>query len=161
MLLNNPSSQPTLHYTSRDYQAIKGVFGRRGLDLVANAPVRFAIDGRNRVDFDHFQAFIYHTTDGLRDPFVMIHEFAHYFHIIQFRAESLKATDVRCEAFAMLAEQSLAMTLDRGWTQGSARWETFPGASFRIAAAFRRAYNSGWRAQFPASGAAILTGVFG
>lgn len=99
-----------LAYTADHLHVIGLVFGRRGTDLAARTHLAPAQDGRDRTDFDRVPGrdMIYHTPCGWADPLVVIHEFAHLYHAVNWRELSYTAPEVRCEAAAHLAEAWLA-----------------------------------------------------
>jgi hypothetical protein len=94
----------TLTYEDWHYTLIREVFGQRGVDLAMRANVVVSTDGRDCTKFDEAQAFICHTARGLGDPYTVIHEFAHLYHVINWPEISAVAPTERCEAAAILAE---------------------------------------------------------
>ncbi len=97
-------------YTGDHLHLINLAFGRRGIDLAVRTPVAYADDGKDRVDFDRVEGSdaVRHTLSGFAEPFVVLHEFAHIYHVVNWRALSYEAPVLRCEAAACLAEAYVA-----------------------------------------------------
>lgn len=86
---------------------IAAVFGNPGLELIGQ--VHPEHDDRARVEFDETRERVFLPEQA--GPVTELHEFAHLYHIVHFRAETLAASDLRCEAVACTAEFIGAHTL--------------------------------------------------
>lgn len=113
-------------YNEWHYGLIEKAFGSRGVDIAQHTPLALATDGYDRTNFDQDWAIVRQTAHGFDNPFIVVHEFAHYYHVLNWRDLSLSAPTIQCEAAAHLAELALAVNAPE------------------YAEAFTHRYSSGW-----------------
>ena len=97
---------------------IRAVFGRRGVEMAES--MEYELGEVNRVlKDDNGHVFMELTPDGAADPFIRIHEFAHYYHCRLFPFLSEACLPYRAEACGYFAEILLVArrTIPEDWVE--------------------------------------------
>ncbi len=113
-----------------EIEDVRAVFGDEGATMAAG--IDYALGKINRVlKDDDGNVAMELTEEGAADPYVRIHEFAHYYHCTLFPELSEEVLPYRAEAVAFLAEKMLEdkRHLPEDWSERrTAHWAEFLGA---------------------------------
>ncbi len=116
---------PWVTFEGSEVADIRAVFGRRGVEMAESMEYELGEVDRVLKD-DNGHVFMELTPDGAADPFIRIHEFAHYYHCRLFPFLSEACLPYRAEAVGFLAEQLLIAnrSLPEDWVEARmAHWE--------------------------------------
>ncbi len=119
-----------MKFDRTEIEDVRAVFGDEGATMAAE--LDYALGKINRVlKDDDGRVTMELTEDGAADPYVRIHEFAHYYHCTLFPELSEEVLPYRAEAVAFLAEKLLEEKrhLPEDWSERrTAHWAEFLGA---------------------------------
>ena len=113
-----------------EIEDVRAVFGNVGADMAAGLDYEIGSVSRVLKD-DDGHVTIELTEDGAADPYVRIHEFAHYYHCVLFPELSEACLPYRAEAVAFLAEKLLEdkRHFPEDWSERRTQhWAEFLGA---------------------------------
>ncbi len=101
-----------------EIEDVRAVFGDVGAYLAEGVDYEIGDVSRVLTD-DDGNVTMELTEDGCADPYVRIHEFAHYYHCILFQELSEAVLPYRAEAVAFLAEKMFEEKrhVDPGWSE--------------------------------------------
>ncbi len=113
-----------------EIEDVRAVFGEEGATMAAELEYEIGSTSRVLKD-DDGHVTIELTEEGAADPYVRIHEFAHYYHCTLFPELSEAVLPYRAEAVAFLAEKLLEdkRHLPEDWSERrTLHWAEFLGA---------------------------------
>ena len=112
-----------------EIEDVRAVFGNEGAAMAVELDYEIGKINRVRKD-DDGRVMMELTEEGCADPYVRVHEFAHYYHCVLFPELSEAVLSYRAEAVAFLAEKMLedSRHLPEDWSERrTLHWAEFLG----------------------------------